>query len=255
MKNVEELRVVVVEDEYYVRKGIIQSFDWEKLGCVIVGEAANGKAGIEVVEQCDPDLVIVDIEMPVMDGIEMVKRLKSKRRLDVIFLTAHQKFTYVHSALKLEAVDYLLKPFRYEELEECIRRVRTKEHKLDAEEEKDLLLTQKELQIKNGYIKDAVAYVRKHYAEEISNVTAAEKLDINSAYFCRLFKKETGYTFGQYLTNYRIHVAAGLLTNFDMRINEVAMQVGIPDSNYFSQVFKKIMGMTPKEYQDAKKVF
>ena len=118
-----------------------------------------------------------------------------------------------------------------------------------------LLLTQKELQIKNGYIKDAVAYVRKHYAEEISNVTAAEKLDINSAYFCRLFKKETGYTFGQYLTNYRIHVAAGLLTNFDMRINEVAMQVGIPDSNYFSQVFKKIMGMTPKEYQDAKKVF
>ena len=97
--------------------------------------------------------------------------------------------------------------------------------------------------------------MRKHYAEEISNVTAAEKLDINSAYFCRLFKKETGYTFGQYLTNYRIHVAAGLLTNFDMRINEVAMQVGIPDSNYFSQVFKKIMGMTPKEYQDAKKVF
>lgn len=223
----EKLRVVVVEDEYYVRKGIIQSFDWEKLDCEIVGEAANGKAGMEVVEECRPDLVIVDIEMPVMDGIEMVRRLKGKQcTAEFIFLTAHQKFTYVHSALKL-----------------------------DETGEQELLLTQRELQVKNGYIKDAVAYVRNHYAEDISNVTAAEQLDINSAYFCRLFKKETGYTFGQYLTNYRIHVAAGLLANFDIRVSEVAEQVGIADSNYFSQVFKKIMGMTPKEYQDAKKVF
>ena len=238
----EKLRVVVVEDEYYVRKGIIQSFDWEKLDCEIVGEAANGKAGIEVVEECRPDLVIVDIEMPVMDGIEMVRRLKGKQcTAEFIFLTAHQKFTYVHSALKLEAMDYLLKPFRYEDLEECIEKVRVKRHKLDETEEQELLLTQRELQVKNSYIKDAVAYVRNHYAEDISNVTAAEQLDINSAYFCRL--------------NYRIHVAAGLLANFDIRVNEVAEQVGIADSNYFSQVFKKIMGMTPKEYQDAKKVF
>ena len=54
----EKLRIVVVEDEYYVRKGIIQSFDWEKVDCEIVGEAANGKAGIEVVEETKPDLVI-----------------------------------------------------------------------------------------------------------------------------------------------------------------------------------------------------
>ena len=65
----ETLRIVVVEDEYYVRKGIIQSFDWEKVDCEIVGEAANGKTGIEVVEETKPDLVIVDVEMPVMDGI------------------------------------------------------------------------------------------------------------------------------------------------------------------------------------------
>ena len=252
----EKLRVVVVEDEYFVRKGIIQSFDWEKLECEIVGEAANGKAGIEMVEQCHPDLIIVDIEMPVMDGLEMVKRLKSKQcDAEYIFLTAHQKFTYVHSALKLEAVDYLLKPFRYEDLAECVRKVRLKRHKMGDAERQELLLTQQELQIKNSYIKDAVTYVRNHYAEEISNVTAAEYLDINPAYFCRLFKKETGYTFGRYLTHYRIHVAAGLLVNFDLRVSEVACQVGISDSNYFSQVFKKIMGMAPKEYQDTKRVF
>ena len=128
----------------------------------------------------------------------MVRRLKGKQcTAEFIFLTAHQKFTYVHSALKLEAMDYLLKPFRYEDLEECIEKVRVKRHKLDETEEQELLLTQRELQVKNSYIKDAVAYVRNHYAEDISNVTAAEQLDINSAYFCRLFKKETGYTVTQ----------------------------------------------------------
>ena len=78
-------------------------------------------------------------------------------------------------------------------------------------------------------------------------------MDINSAYFCRLFKKETGYTFGQYLTHYRIKVAADLLANFDIRVSEVAEQVGYADSNYFSQIFKKTMGITPREYQNEKK--
>ena len=112
---------------------------------------------------------------------------------------------------------------------------------------------EKEIQAKNNYIKEAVLYVRNNYGKDISNITAAEHLDINSAYFCRLFKKETGYTFGQYLTHYRVNVAAGLLANFDIRVAEVAEQVGYTDSNYFSQIFKKIMGITPKEYQNEKK--
>ena len=249
----EKLRVVVVEDEYYVRKGIIQSFDWEKLDCEIVGEAADGKAGIEVVEECRPDLVIVDIEMPVMDGIEMVRRLKGKQcTAEFIFLTAHQKFTYVHSALKLEAMDYLLKPFRYEDLEECIEKVRVKRHKLDETGEQELLLTQRELQVKNGYIKDAVAYVRNHYAEDISNVTAAEQLDINSAYFCRLFKKETGYTVLNYLTQYRVSMACRLLSGGEHRVYEVAEKVGYRDVTYFGSTFKKFTGLSPTEYQDRK---
>lgn len=250
----ETLTIVVVEDEYYVRKGIIQSFDWRKVNCEIVGEASNGKVGIEVIEQTKPDLVIVDVEMPVMGGVEMVRHLRSKHCMsEFVFLTGHQQFTYVHSALKLEAVDYLLKPFRFEELEECIQKVRAKVHKDEEKTEEQIAFSQN-LEVRNSYIKNAVMYVRKHYAEDISSVTVAEELDINSAYFCRLFKKETGYTFGQYLTNYRVHVAEGLLKNFDFRVNEVAEQVGIPDSNYFSQVFKKYIGMTPKEYQDTKEM-
>lgn len=250
------LKVVVVEDEYYVRKGIIQTFDWKKLGCEIVGEAANGRDGIAVVEEKKPDLVIVDIEMPVIDGLEMVKILKSKQcQSEFIFLTAHQKFTYVHSALKLEAVDYLLKPFHYEELEACVRKVKIRLHKMDEDTSRTVLLTEDEIQAENVYIKKAVSYVREHYTEEILVTEVAEHLSLSEAYFCRLFKKETGYTFGQYLTNYRIHVAAGLLANFPMKVSEAAEQVGFSDSNYFSITFKKIMEMSPSEYQELKKVY
>ncbi|MBT9779213.1 response regulator [Clostridium sp. MCC353] len=250
------IRVVVVEDEFYVRKGIIQTFDWKSLDCEIVGEASNGKQGIEVIEEMKPDLVIADIEMPVVDGIEMVKMLRSKQcGAEFIFLTAHQKFTYVHSALKLEAVDYLLKPFHYKDLEECIRKVKIKLHKIDEETSKTVLLTDEEIQAENIYIKKAIAYVREHYTREIMVSDVAEYLKISEAYFCRLFKKETGYTFGQYLTNYRVHVAAGLLANFPMKVSEAAEQVGFTDSNYFSTIFKKIMEMSPSEYQEIKKVY
>lgn len=249
------LRVVVVEDEYYVRKGIIQTFDWNSLGCEIVGEAANGRDGIQVIEELKPDVVIADIEMPVVDGIEMVRILKSKQcQAQFIFLTAHQKFTYVHSALKLEAADYLLKPFRYDELKECIRKVSLKLNKPVKEKGGALLLTEQEPQAENEYIKKAITYVRDHYQEEIKVGDAAEYLGFSEAYFCRLFKKETGYTFGQYLINYRIHVAAGLLANFPMKVGDAAAQVGFADSNYFSMTFKKIMGLSPREYQEAKMV-
>ncbi len=250
------IRVVVVEDEYYVRKGIIQTFDWKSLDCEIVGEASNGNQGVEVVEEMKPDLVIADIEMPVVNGIEMVKMLRSKQcKAEFIFLTAHQKFTYVHSALKLEAVDYLLKPFHYKDLEECIRKVKIRLHKVDEETSKTVLLTDEEIQAENIYIKKAIAYVREHYAKEVMVTDVAEYLKISEAYFCRLFKKETGYTFGQYLTNYRVHVAAGLLANFPMKVSEAAEQVGFTDSNYFSTIFKKIMEMSPSEYQEIKKVY
>lgn len=250
------LRIVVVEDEYYVRKGIIQTFDWKKLGCEIVGEASNGKNGIDVIEELKPDLIIADIEMPVMNGLEMMKTLRSKQcRTEVIFLTAHQDFSYVHSALKIEAVDYLLKPFPYEDLEECIRKVRIKLHKMDENTEKDVLLTEAEIQAENIYIKKAVSYVREHYAEEISVSDISANLNLSDAYFCRLFKKETGYTFGQYLTNYRIHVAAGLLKQFPIKVSEAAAQVGFSDSNYFSITFKKIMDISPSEYQELKRTY
>ena len=69
-------RIVVVEDEELVRQGIVHAVDWESVDCEVVGEAANGLAGLAVIREKRPDLVVADIKMPVMDGIELVRALR-----------------------------------------------------------------------------------------------------------------------------------------------------------------------------------
>ena len=113
------LKVVVVEDEELVRKGIVLTVDWAGAGCAVVGEAANGEEGLEVIRRYRPDLIVTDIRMPKLDGIEMLRRLREEgNRAHVVFLTAYSDFSYAQSALKLGAADYLLKHFQDGEMEE-----------------------------------------------------------------------------------------------------------------------------------------
>ena len=106
------LKVLVVEDEELIRKGIVLAVDWAALDCVVVGEAANGLEALDAVERLDPSLVITDLKMPQMDGIEMLRQLRQRgNNVYVIILTAYDSFTYAQSALRLGAVDFLLKPF------------------------------------------------------------------------------------------------------------------------------------------------
>lgn len=95
------LKVVVVEDEELVRKGIVLTVDWAGEGCAVVGEAANGEEGLEVIRRYRPDLIVTDIRMPKLDGIEMLRRLREEgNRAHVVFLTAYSDFSYAQSALR-----------------------------------------------------------------------------------------------------------------------------------------------------------
>ena len=95
-------RVVVVEDETMARKGIILTIDWSALDCVIVGEAANGEEGAELVKRLSPDLVVTDVKMPRMDGVEMITKLRAEGcQARFIILTAYSDFKYAQSALRL----------------------------------------------------------------------------------------------------------------------------------------------------------
>ena len=119
------IKVIVVDDERFVRMGIVGETDWTSLGCEVVGEAENGLDALELVHEKNPELMICDIRMPKMNGLEMLKKLREEKNpVQVIFLTAYSEFSYAREALKLYAFDYLLKPFEDGELESAILRAK-----------------------------------------------------------------------------------------------------------------------------------
>lgn len=235
-------KVVIVEDEELVRQGIALAVDWQSVDCAVVGEASNGEEGLEVIHREKPELVVTDIKMPRMDGIEMLQRLREEGNgCAVILLTAYSDFTYAQAALKLGAVDYLLKPFHDGELEEAVRRLRLREGDHPADPGAG---------VGGKYVPEALRYIAQHYNDpDISVGQVAQFLGISEGHLSHEFKRETGRTLGSSLTEYRIQKAMELLKDCRSKVYEVAGQVGYRDITYFSATFKKAVGMSPSEYQ------
>ena len=244
------LKVLIVDDEDLVRRGIVLGVDWAARGCVVVGEAANGEEGIAAVERYSPNLIITDVRMPRMDGIEMMKQLRQKGcKAHVIILTAYSDFSYARSALQLGADDYLLKPFRDQELIAAIDKVRQKERELTAPTPQDTLPLVKG--DKSKYVLQALEYIAGHYSDQDISITMiASHLGVSEGHLSHVFKKETSYTIISYLTQYRVHTAMKLLQDCRYKVYEVAEMVGYRDVAYFGSTFKKLAGMSPSEYQD-----
>lgn len=241
------LKVLIVEDEEMIRKGIVLTVDWAALDCVVVGEAANGAQGLEAARRLEPSLIITDLKMPQMDGIEMLTALRKEGcTAYVIILTAYDNFAYAQSALRLGAVDYLLKPFHDGDLENAITRIQ--QRLMPAAGATPIGVPRKG--DKSKYVLEAMDYISKHYNEpDISVGTVAQSLNISEGYLSHTFKKETDYTLLNYLTRYRIHKAMELLKDCRVKVYEVAEQVGYRDIAYFSATFKKYTGISPSEYQ------
>ena len=250
------LKVLVVEDEEMIRKGIVLAVDWAALDCVVVGEASNGAQALEAVERYDPSLIITDLKMPVMDGLEMLRQLRERgNNAFVIILTAYDSFSYAQTALRLGAVDFLLKPFHDGELEQAVTRLKQRMDRAGQGGEKGpapLPLPELKKGDKSKYVLEAMAYIGEHYHEPNIGVAAiAQHLGISEGHLSHTFKKETDYTLLNYLTRYRIHRAMELLRVCRLKVYEVAEQVGYRDIAYFSATFKKLVGMSPSEYQDV----
>ena len=245
------LKVLVVEDEELIRRGIVLAVDWASLGCVVVGEAANGEEALEAVERLSPSLIITDLKMPRMDGIEMLRRLRERGNMAyVIILTAYDSFEYAQSALRLGAVDFLLKPFHDGDLEQAVLNLQRR-MSAEAGTQAEVLPGLKKGD-KSKYVLEAMDYIGEHYADPgISVGSIAAHLGISEGHLSHTFKKETDYTLLNDLTRYRIHKSMELLRDCRTKVYEVAEQVGYRDVTHFSATFKKVAGVSPSEYQDT----
>lgn len=118
-------KLLIVDDEIEVRKGIINKVDWDKLGFEIVAEGENGKEALELFEKTLPDVLLTDIKMPFMDGLQLTQAIKEKYpTTKVIVMTGFDEFEYAHKAIKLNVSEYILRPVSSQELSEILVKVK-----------------------------------------------------------------------------------------------------------------------------------
>ena len=116
-----KLRVLLVDDEIMIREGFKRLFDWESHGCQVVGEAADGMEALAKIQELLPDIVIMDINIPIMNGLKVIQTARSKYpQIAFIIVSGYDDFSYCQQALRLQITDYILKPVNYEEFGTCI---------------------------------------------------------------------------------------------------------------------------------------
>ena len=239
-----KLRVLLVDDEIMIREGFKQLFDWQAHDCEVVGEACDGMEALTQIDTLRPDIVIMDINIPIMNGLKVIQlsRIKHPNTAFVI-VSGYDDFSYCREALRLQITDYILKPVNYEEFGTCIDSL-----KISLFEQRVSSAAEPEKQEERA-ITGITRYLQEHLAEEISLSVLAEQFHLNPQYISQLFKSEIGVNFLVYLTNIRMEKAKKLLLSTALSIAEVAEQSGYGDYRVFTKVFKKSEGITPSQYR------
>lgn len=244
------IKVMIVDDEpleIEALKVILQDL---KEDVKVVGEAVNGREAIELNKKLEPDVIIMDIRMPGIDGLKASEVIKNENKDKIIIaLTAYDDFELIRKALKLGINDYVLKPIRPEELIKIISgfvNFKINDKCNEIQEKHDEKPKLKKI---NNILKPALEYIENNYSEDISLEKMAYVCSVSSSYFSKLFKKEIGVNFSAYINNYRVDKAKNLLKDTDMPVLNIALDLGFEDCGYFIKVFKKIEGVTPNVYR------
>ena len=260
-------KIVVVEDEYLARKGIVETIDWNSVQCEIVFAAENGKIALDYVLENQVDIIITDIRMPVMDGLTLIEKIIANKKEGVHFivLTAFSEFEYAQRAIEMGVVNYILKPFKIDDLIISVKKALANIEKNKLIEKQ--VIKENKYKIKNKDImskiinldevndvtmKKILQYIHHNYSNpDIMLQDLAEHADISQSHLSREFRQYFNISYQEYLTNYRLFKASYLLENTDLKIYEISKLEGYLDQKYFSSLFKKITHYTPLEYKNT----
>ncbi|WP_261303949.1 response regulator transcription factor [Paenibacillus andongensis] len=253
------IKVMVVDDDHLVRKGFIAMMPWREHNLEVVGEAGNGKKALEFLENNQVDLLITDLAMPVMSGIDLMRCVKERYRdISMVVLTFHQDFELIQEALRLGALDYMTKvELEHEQMDEILRRivgkmqeqhVRTREMKvanhLFAEEDEGPYSPE----VKASIWK-AVDIIHQEFQNELHLPDIAKRVNMSRSYFSRCFRDIVGKTFNDFIREVRVNHAKVLLSQTGKTIGWIAIQAGYPNEKYFGKVFRELTGMLPGEFR------
>jgi YesN/AraC family two-component response regulator len=248
------MHLLIAEDERIERLALAKTLrDHLGEGCVI-HEAENGRQALELFRQYPMSAVLLDIEMPVMNGMEAAQIIfEEDPNCGIIFLTAFDRFEYAKKAISVRALEYLLKPCTDAELlaavEMALHRAQTRREETAADAQTEEEATEAKGDRAAALTAMMEEYISENYRLDISMQDAARAMNYSEPYFCKLFKQQFGQSFTAYLTEYRIRHARVLLCQPTVNIKDVGSEVGYQDPNYFAKVFRRLTGQSPSEYR------
>ncbi|MDQ0169269.1 response regulator transcription factor [Paenibacillus tundrae] len=277
-------KVLLVEDEVFVRESVREIISWEELGFTVIGESGNGTEALAMIIQDVPDLVLTDIVMPGMDGLELLKQTRQAGlKTKFVMLTCMGEFEYVRRAMEYGASNYILKlSMSVNSLRDTLRKVsaelgdsaevptKANHHEVSppatvltptpaspslttshaALTETDLPFTPvREPMVKHPEISKIIEYIGQHYDQDITVKSMSRFVMMGENYVSALFKKKTGHTLIHYLHGVRMEKATEYLRETNLPVQEISYRVGFGSDNYFIKIFKRWTGCTPSQYR------
>lgn len=245
-------KVLLVEDETFVRESVKEIIRWEEMGFTLVGEASNGMEALVMIKNDPPDLVLCDIVMPQMDGLELLQETrKAGIASKFIMLTCIGDFESMRRAMEYGASNYILKlSMSVKDLRETLVKVSRElpDKRFPAERTVCLAAATRE-KITHPEVNKIIDYIEQNYDQDITLKSLARYVMMGENYVSALFKKKTGETLIHYLHRARIEKAIEFLTTTDLPVNQICQNVGFMNDNYFIKIFKRMTGMTPSQYR------
>lgn len=238
-------KLIIIDDEEKILDGMVKLFPWESIGFTVVGQFVRAKKALEFIDDNEVDVVLSDIEMPDISGIELSKELLKHKGIKMILFSSYQNYGYFRAAIQNEVSDYLLKPVEHEKLLESFERIK---NILDKERK---VVTTIPKTYYDKIIFDVVEYLKENY-QHASLEQAAIKVNLSPTYLSKIYKEKSGSSFSDVLLKIRMEKACEMLEDIHYKSYEIAYYVGYDNPKNFSRAFKAYYQISPSEYRYKK---
>lgn len=243
------MELLLIDDEPIFRKGLAKLIQKNTTYIETIYQADSAKEALnQVKEHPNVTIAFVDINLPDINGLDLIKQLKTfNPQMLLVVISGYDDFAYARQAIQLNVFDYLLKPLAPSDVRLLLQKIEQK------------ILHQTSSQVKNeqlSALSAATIYIiNERYAQpDLTLTSVAAQLFVDTSYLSKQLKRDTGKSFNDYLTTFRIEKAKELLTQSDLHwpIQEIGERVGYPNPHYFSRIFKQHTQKTPTEYRQIR---
>ena len=256
-------KVLLADDEGLVRELLKKNLELSDLPVQVVATAGNGREALKKAEELKPDIIISDIVMPFMNGLEFLSQLQERNlTAKILIISGYDEFEYAQKAISLGVSEYLLKPFLPQELfaavnkmieqlnQEKVSEISWQERGVSGKEIDQIEILDRKGPQAVQAVRAAQCYIKDHLQDgRLSIDETAEVVHFSVSYLRQIFKEVTGDNFNEYLIRKRMEKAAKLLCTTSLKIQEIAEACGYDDQRYFASSFKKQYGCTPTKFK------